>query len=176
MKRLTYLTFALAGVAACAAAVWVVEAVAIHGYLSEATPVPHDLPGVEEQEALVAFLPPLDPRIADARNIQAVCLLLGGFAAAGVVYCVWWRRTLSFLVEFAGGSVVFRKGRIGGEVVEEFRQCVNEAGVAQGAIWGRSFGHRTRLGCSRSIPKNVQQRLRNIWAQTNHARVGLARR
>jgi len=179
VKRLTILTWVLAGFAICAAALWVFEAVAIAGYPAEARSAPKDESGptieeLEEEFRLAQTL--LDPRVADARNIQVFCLLLGGLAAAGVVAIIWWRRTLLFLLEFANGTIRLKQGRLAGEVMAEFGQCLSEAGVVSGDVWARATANRSRLGFFGAIPKNVQQRLRNIWAQTNHARVGLARR
>src|SRR5262245_50890011 len=94
VKRLTYLTAGLLTVAALAGGGWVVEAVAIYRYQTDmASAVEPPPTGEESQEDPAALLTALDPHIVDARRIQTICLLLGGFAAAGAVYCIWWRRT-----------------------------------------------------------------------------------
>jgi len=73
-------------------------------------------------------------------------------------------RNSLFLIELRDGSACLRAGKCPQRFLSELEEVQMLYGPVSGSISGERTGGRVRLSISSSVPENIQQRIRNIWA------------
>ncbi|MCI0641995.1 MAG: DUF3634 family protein [Gemmataceae bacterium] len=108
-------------------------------------------------------------KIGRAEQVQRVCVVSGALAGSAAIFGLYWLRTLAFFIVVSNGVAQVQRGKATAAFVEEVRACCHEAGIGDAEIWGKRFAGRMRLGFSRSVPKNVRQRIRNLYVRRHGA-------
>ena len=95
----------------------------------------------------------------------ALQLVFGGIVIAVVAFVLQaaFMPRYQFIVQVHGAQLVVTKGKVRAEFVDEARLVCQEFGVTSGWIGGVRRGKSIALKFSSNIPRNCQQRLRNIW-------------
>ncbi|GDY25021.1 MULTISPECIES: DUF3634 family protein [unclassified Agarivorans] len=71
--------------------------------------------------------------------------------------------TAEFVIKVDGIRVEVTKGRVPEYFLHEIKLVQRTSQAVTGKIYGMKRGRQVTLECSKSIPENVLQRLRNVW-------------
>ncbi len=169
MKRIKVAIAALFAIVAVAAGVWLYQAWKVRGLQAQWEAQAQKLERQEQPDWPSDLDEVFLKKMGRAEQVQRICIAAASLAGTGAVFGLYWLRTLAFFIVISNGVAQVQRGKATAAFVEEVRACCQEAGITSAEIWGKHFAGRMRLGFSRSVPKNVRQRIRNIYVRRHGA-------